>query len=112
MTRFVIPDGVKKAGAPAAIALPLVLPLVVIIAACGGQELPAKAPPVTVLRKDPASLQQVSETCARIASCTHSHDAPRLRDPSTCVDWWVAHSDAAAPDPLLKCFTQATTCDQ
>jgi hypothetical protein len=83
------------------------------VAACGGQEPPANAPVAASPRKAPASsLQQVSETCARIASCTHAHDAPRLRDPSACVDWWVAHADAAAPDPLLKCFTQATTCDQ
>jgi hypothetical protein len=86
--------------------------LLVVLAACGGQEPPANAPVAASPRKDPASLQQVSETCARIASCTHAHDAPRLRDPSACVDWWVAHADAAAPDPLQKCFTQATTCDQ
>jgi hypothetical protein len=90
---------------------PVMFPLLVL-AACGGQEPPANAPAAAKPRKDPASLQQVSETCARIASCTHSHDAPRLRDPSACVDWWVAHADAAAPDPLQKCLAHATTCDQ
>ncbi|MDB4937143.1 MAG: hypothetical protein JWP87_4115 [Labilithrix sp.] len=92
----------------------LLAPLVVLaaLAACGGQEPPANAPIQAPPRKDPASLTQVAETCARIASCTHAHDAPRLRDPSACVDWWVAHADASAPDPLQKCFTQATTCDQ
>ncbi|MBX3190145.1 MAG: hypothetical protein KF819_24170 [Labilithrix sp.] len=89
-----------------------VVALVVILAACGGQEPPAKAPDAPPPRKDPASLQQVSETCARIASCTHAHDAPRLRDPSACVDWWLAHADAQAPDPLHKCLAQATTCEQ
>lgn len=84
------------------------LPLV----ACGGTEPAPKVAAAAVPRKDPASLQQVSETCARIASCTHSHDAPRLRDPSGCVDWWVAQHDPSGVDPLQKCFTQATTCDQ
>jgi hypothetical protein len=55
----------------------------------------------------------VAETCARVASCTHAHDAPPLRDPSACVDWWVGRADGEGrPDPLQKCFTQATTCDQ
>lgn len=90
---------------------PLVVPFLVL-AACGGQEPPASAPIAAPPRKDPASLQQVSEACAKVASCTHAHDAPRLRDPSACVDWWVAHSDPQAPEPLLKCFTQANTCDQ
>ena len=102
----------KQAGAPAALGFAIALPLFVVIAACGTPEQPAKTAAVAVPRKDPSSLAQVSETCARVASCTHAHDAPRLRDPSACVDWWVAHSEAAAPEPLLKCFTQATTCDQ
>lgn len=83
-----------------------------VLAACGGQEPPAQAPAARAPRKDPSSLHQVSEACARVASCTHSHDAPRLRDPSACVDWWVGHADASAPDPLQKCFSQATTCEQ
>jgi hypothetical protein len=82
------------------------------LAACGGTEPAPKLVAAAVPRKDPASLQQVSETCARIASCTHSHDAPRLRDPSGCVDWWVAQHDPSGADPLQNCFTQATTCDQ
>jgi hypothetical protein len=80
--------------------------------ACGGTEPAPNVPSASTTRKDPASLQQVSETCARIASCTHSHDAPRLRDPSACVDWWVAQHDPSGPDPLQRCFTQATTCEQ
>ena len=80
--------------------------------ACGGQEPPPKAATAAASRTDPASLQQVSVTCARIASCTHAHDIPRLRDPSACVDWWVAHADPQAPDPLQRCLTQATTCTQ
>lgn len=96
--------------------LRLVLPVslfgAVLLGACGGAEPAPSVPSASAPRKDPASLQQVSETCARIASCTHSHDAPRLRDPSACVDWWVAQHDPSGPDPLQKCLTQATTCEQ
>jgi hypothetical protein len=87
----------------------------VLLAACGRHEPPPVTPSPPPARKDPSSLHQVSEACVRIASCTHSHDAPRLRDPSACVDWWVAQAGASGPDhpdPLQKCFTQATTCEQ
>lgn len=81
--------------------------------ACAGQEPAPTRPAASPKRKDPSSLQQVSETCARVVSCTRAHDAPRLRDPSACVDWWVGHADGEGrPDPLQKCFAQATTCDQ
>ncbi len=83
-----------------------------LLFACGGNEPPAKAPAAPAGRKDPSSLAQVAETCARIASCTHAHDTPRLRDPSACIDWWLAHADPQAPDPIHRCLTQATTCDQ
>ena len=98
---------VTRAGA--AVVSSLVLALV---AACGGTEPPPQAPAAGPGRKDPASLQQVSMTCARIASCTHAHDTPRLRDPSACVDWWVQHADPQIPDPLQKCLAGATTCAQ
>lgn len=94
----------------------LLVPLfgvIAVVAACGGQEPPPQSPSTPPVRKSaPSSLQQVAQTCARIASCTHAHDTPRLRDPSACVDWWVSHADAAAPEPLQKCLAQATTCDQ
>lgn len=84
-----------------------------MVAACGGQEAPPQSPNTPPARKSaPSSLQQVAQTCARIASCTHAHDTPRLRDPSACVDWWVSHADAQSPEPLQKCLTQATSCDQ
>jgi hypothetical protein len=87
--------------------------MLLVVAACARQEQPAQSAPSPAARNPtPSSLQQVSESCARITSCTHAHDAPRLHDPSACVDWWVAHASAAAPDPLQKCFAQAATCDQ
>jgi len=96
----------KSAGAVASV---LVLTLA---AACGGQEPPPRAVGDPPARKDPSSLQQVAETCARIASCSHAHDLPRLRDPSACIDWWLAHADAQTPEPLHRCLAQASTCDQ
>jgi hypothetical protein len=88
------------------------LSVIGLVVACGGQEPPPKlqaAPPVT---KDPAWLANVSQTCARVASCTRARDTPRLRDPGACVDWWLAHGDPASPDPLQKCLGAATTCEQ
>lgn len=82
-----------------------------VLLACGGSEPVAKAPAAAAPRKDPASLAQVAEACARIASCTHAHDTPRLRDPSACIDWWFAHGDSQSPEPIHKCLAQATTCD-
>jgi len=80
---------VTRAGA--AVVSSLVLALV---AACGGTEPPPQAPAAGPGRKDPASLLQVSMTCARIASCT------------------VQHADPQIPDPLQKCLAGATTCAQ
>lgn len=102
-----------------------VLAVVGLVAACGGQEPPPKAPPPPPARKDPSTLAQVAEACARVSSCTHAHDTPRLRDPSACIDWWLSHAEAPSAsregaasgaativDPMLKCLTQATTCAQ
>ncbi len=81
-----------------------------VTVACGGQEAPARSVGSSPGQKDPPALQQVSIACARIASCARAHDIPRLRDPSACFDWWLAHADPRVPDPLHACLTQATTC--
>jgi len=94
----------KRAGASA-----LVL---AVVAACGGQAPLPNAPPPAAGRKDPSSLAQIAETCARIAACTHAHDTPRLRDPSACIDWWLSHADPREPDPIHRCLTSATRCEQ
>ena len=78
-----------------------------LLVACGGDEPPAKAPATSVGLKDPPALAQIAKTCATIASCTHAHDVPRLRDPGACVDWWVS-----ADDPLQKCLAKASGCAQ
>lgn len=95
------------------VALAVVPPFV--LGACGGNEPPPRAPATPAAQSDPPALRQLSEACVRIASCAHSHDAPHLRDPSACVDWWLAHASAPGPerlDPLRKCLTQAKTCGQ
>ncbi len=86
--------------------------LVASLAACGAIARPATLPPAPVPSKAPSSLQRLSETCAKIASCMDSSEAPRLRRPSACVEWWIAHSDPSSPQPLQACFTQATSCSQ
>lgn len=90
----------------------IVATTLVAIAACGGQEPPVKAPPAVVTPSDPGWLPSVASACAKLASCTHAHDAPHLRDPGACVDWWIGQLDAKAPDPLQKCLADAKTCDQ
>jgi hypothetical protein len=57
-----------------------------------------------------ATLSSIAQRCARIASCAHPHDSPQWRNPSACVDFWVAHGaglDAEVPD----CLSYALTCD-
>lgn len=81
-----------------------------ILAACGGEEPPVKSPATSVGRKDPTTLRDIALTCAKVVSCTHAHDVPRLKDPSACVDGWVAGEGGG--EPLQKCLAQATTCAQ
>lgn len=83
-----------------------------LLAACGGQELAPKTAPPPAPRSDPGPLQRIAEACARVASCMQLQDVARLRDPSACVEGWLAHGSAQAPDPLQKCLLQAATCDQ
>jgi hypothetical protein len=90
--------------------------VVVAIAACGGSEPPPKPPAPPQAPTDPQWLGGVASACAKIASCTYAHDAPRLRDPGACVDWFAGHFDAAANardvDPLQRCVESAKGCEQ
>lgn len=98
----------------ASASLPLLL--VVLAVACGGTEPPPKPPAAAPAPTDPQWVAGVAGACAKIASCTHAHDAPRLRDPGACVDWFVGHLDSAAnakeADPLQRCVDGAKGCDQ
>jgi hypothetical protein len=85
--------------------------LAIIVGACGGQEPPPKAPAPTPPPKDPLVLTQATQACARLSACTRGGDA-KVRDPSACVDWWVADADAKTPDPLRKCLADASGCEQ
>ena len=82
------------------------------ILACGGSEPPVQAPTAAPKSTDPAWLPGVAAGCTKIASCTHAHGAPQLRDPGACVHWWLGHSNPAADSPLAKCLDGAKTCDQ
>jgi hypothetical protein len=83
---------------------------VFVAAACGGSEPPPKPPAAAPPPQDPQWLGGVASACAKIASCTNASEAPRLRDPGACVDWFVAKYDPA--DPLQRCVEGAKGCDQ
>lgn len=81
-----------------------------VAVACGGTEPPAQPPAKPVEVKDPQWLGGVSSACAKVASCTHAHDAPRLRDPGACVDWFVGKINAER-ESLQRCVESAKGCD-
>jgi len=54
------------------------------------------------------SIMPVASACARVVSCSHAHDPPRLQNPSVCVDWWVSHG--SDPEGDVACLTAATDC--
>jgi hypothetical protein len=56
-------------------------------------------------------IDRAARTCAKVASCAHPHDAPRDRDPSACVDAWVARA-AADVNPFEACVAAAPGCEQ
>ena len=60
---------------------------VLVGVACGGSEPPPKPPAAAPVPKDPQWLAGVAGACAKIASCTHGNDAPRLRDPGAFGGW-------------------------
>lgn len=77
-----------------------------IAAACRSTAGPA---PARDVRSDAARLDRAAHVCAKVASCSHPHDAARERDPGACVDWWIAH-DRAAGEALAACVEAARGC--
>jgi hypothetical protein len=86
------------------------LAIVALVVACGGKEQPAKPPPPPAPPPDPPALGKIAQACVRLSACTRAPDAARFRDPSACVDWWLADSDPN--EPLRKCLAQAQGCEQ
>jgi hypothetical protein len=76
--------------------------------ACGGSEPPPKPPAAAPPPKDPAWLGGVATACAKIASCTQTNEAARLRDPGACVDWFAGNPS----DVLQRCVEGAKGCEQ
>jgi len=79
---------------------------------------PAAIAVVLACRGGPASVpgllervDRAARTCAKVASCAHAHDAPRDRDPSVCVDAWVARAPADV-EPFETCVDSADGCKQ
>lgn len=84
--------------------------VVALVAACGGQEPPAKAPPSVAPPADPPALAKIARACARLSACTGAHDAARFRDPGACVEWWLSEADPK--EPLRGCLSEARSCEQ
>jgi hypothetical protein len=78
-----------------------ILYVTLVVAACGGGEPPAKAPPAPETPKDPPWLAPAARACALAATCS-----PRVPDPGTCVD----QTTLRGQDALGKCLVAAKTC--
>ncbi len=77
--------------------------------ACG--ETSQAPPPVAPVHPDGfAQVDRIARACAKIASCAHAHDAPRDRDPSSCVDGWLTRVRVRDDGAFLKCVVAAPTC--
>jgi hypothetical protein len=72
--------------------------VIAVVVACRGGS--ASAPGVA------ERIDRAARTCARVASCAHAHDAPRDRDPSACVDAWVARAPSDV-EPFEACVEAA-----
>jgi hypothetical protein len=85
-------------------------------AAAAGAALPlwsclgSPRPPETVASlpmSTSSRLGSLARSCARIASCAHTHDPLHSRDPAACVDHWILEGAS----PTLACLSSALTCD-
>jgi hypothetical protein len=65
-------------------------------------------PEVPAGRAPDGRIDVLARQCARIASCAHAHDPPRLRDPIACVEDQLEH--AGEPDAVSACLARATSC--
>ena len=82
--------------------------------ACGASVTPPLPPPVArsaSLETAPGArrIESVAQSCAKISSCAHAHDAPRELDPSACVDWWLARI-VDGGDSFADCVAAARDC--
>jgi len=64
---------------------------------------------LTHARSADERIDVLARKCARIASCAHPHDAPRLRDPRACVDDWLERL-GDPQDPVPECLSLAASC--
>jgi hypothetical protein len=78
-----------------------------VLASCYGVAPPRRPGPSAA--SPAARLAEIARHCARIASCAHPHDPPRARDPSSCVDWWLAH-EGDGDEPIPACLRVEGSC--
>jgi hypothetical protein len=81
----------------------------VFVIACVKSAPPNTAPTPPTASEAVAQVDLVAGRCAKIASCAHSHDAPRERDPGACVDWWITHVKRSIA-PFARCIDTAASC--
>ncbi len=92
--------------------IPLSFALLAALAVACGSSPPPPAPPprAPAPRAFPAGFAQITEKCAKISSCAHPHDPPRVRDPAACVDAWLLRAPDARADKTKLCLLKASTC--
>jgi hypothetical protein len=69
----------------------------------------AGAPPAGPALAD--RFDRAARACAVVTSCAHPHDPPRQREPSACVEAWLARAPANV-EPLETCLAAAVGCGQ
>jgi len=77
---------------------------VFFLIACG-EDKPAEVPKIQGLGAD---ANAIARQCARIASCADAHDPAHLRNPSSCVDWWLVSTNAE--QSAVECLQSVKTC--
>lgn len=81
-----------------------VVVLASVVAACGEDKPPDVPQPAGPSEK----LAAIAKSCARISSCADAHDSTHLRNPVSCIDWWLVSTNEE--HDLIDCFSKATTC--
>jgi hypothetical protein len=87
----------------------VILPAAVLVVACRSSAPPTPLPPEDPDKAATARVERIAQACTKIASCAHSHDAPRERDPGACVDWWIDHVYGENND-FATCIARARSC--
>lgn len=53
-------------------------------------------------------IARIGKVCARVASCADPHDATHLRNPTSCIDWWLVNTTVESD--TIACLSKAASC--